>query len=49
MVQLEFELPEATYTEETVSAAYANLCGLLIEAIKELKQDVDVLKRGNRV
>lgn len=43
-------LPEAVMTmtdeQQTLSVAYGNLVGLLIEAIKELKAEVDVLKQG---
>ena len=43
-------LPEAVMTmtdeQQTLSVAYGNLVGLLIEAIKELKTEVDVLKQG---
>ena len=43
-------LPEAVKigedVDQTLSVAYGNLVGLLIEAIKELKAEVDVLKQG---
>lgn len=43
-------LPEAVMTmtdeQQTLSVAYGNLVGLLIEAIKELKAEVDALKQG---
>lgn len=41
-------LPEAVYvrddTQETLGVAYGNMMGLIIEAIKELKEDVQTLK-----
>jgi len=40
-------LPEAVVEHEgTLSLAYGNLVGLLVEAIKELKQEVEDLKSG---
>lgn len=43
-------LPEAvvegTDENKTLSVAYGNLAGLLIEAIKELKAEIDELKKG---
>lgn len=43
-------LPEAVMTmtdeQQTLSVAYGNLVGLLIEAIKGLKAEVDALKQG---
>jgi hypothetical protein len=32
--------------EETLSVAYGNMIGLLVEAIKELKAEVEELKGG---
>ena len=42
-------LPEAVgYAEDgTLTLAYGNLVGLLVEAIKELKQEIEVLKSGS--
>ena len=41
-------LPEAIGDEEgTMTLAYGNLVGLLVEAIKELKAEVEELKRGS--
>jgi hypothetical protein len=42
-------LPEAVgYAEDgTLTLAYGNMVGLLVEAIKELKQEIEVLKRGS--
>ena len=42
-------LPEAVgYTEDgTLTLAYGNLVGLLVEAIKELKGEIEDLKRGS--
>ena len=41
-------LPEAVVVgsdeNETLSVAYGNMVGLLIEAIKELKAEIDILK-----
>lgn len=40
-------LPEATGHEEGImTLAYGNLVGLLVEAIKELKEEIEELKRG---
>jgi hypothetical protein len=33
--------------ETTYSVAYGNMAGLFIEAIKELKREIEVLKTGN--
>lgn len=38
-------LPEAVSGEHTLSVAYGNMVGLLIEAIKELKTELDDLKQ----
>jgi len=41
-------LPEAVTEENgTLSVQYANMMGLMIEAIKELRAEVESLKRGN--
>ena len=37
-------LPEAVIQGEYKSVAYGNMIGLLIEAIKELNQEISVLK-----
>jgi len=37
-------LPEAVMEGENLSVAYGNLVGLLVEAIKELKQEIEILK-----
>ena len=37
-------LPEAVSGDETLSVAYGNMVGLLIEAIKDLKVEVDAIK-----
>lgn len=39
-------IPEAVHEDEYYSVAYGNLVGLLIEAIKELKEQVCSLKQG---
>ena len=38
-------LPEAVSGDETLSLAYGNLVGLLVEAIKELKQELEDIKK----
>ena len=42
-------LPEAVGCAEdgTLTLAYGNLVGLLVEAIKELKGEIEELKRGS--
>jgi len=47
--EVEAVLPEVVLTNEEgiKSVAYGNLVGLLIEAIKELKEEVETLKEGN--
>jgi hypothetical protein len=48
--QIEQVLPEvvATTEEGTKSVSYGNIVGVLIEAIKELQQEIEVLKsKGN--
>ena len=42
--ELKEVLPEAVYGEENLSVAYGNVVGLLVQAIKELKQEIEVLK-----
>jgi len=37
-------IPEVVHGDETKSVSYGNLVGLLIEAIKELKKEIDDLK-----
>ena len=44
--EIENILPEVVRTEEYKSVAYGNVVGILIEAIKELKKEVETLK-GN--
>ena len=51
---LEKVLPEAVYTssdietgEEHKAIHYGNVVGLLVEAIKELKQEIEDLKNGD--
>ena len=40
-------MPEVVHDEnEYMSVAYGNLVGVLIEAVKELKAEVDELKKG---
>jgi hypothetical protein len=44
---MEEVLPEAVHTREDgiKSVAYGNIVGVLIEAIKELKDEIEVLKK----
>ena len=45
--EIEKVLPEVVLTgEEYKSVAYGNIVGVLIEAIKELKEEIEELKRG---
>ena len=37
-------LPEVVHGDETLSVAYGNIVGVLIEAIKELKAEIEQLK-----
>jgi hypothetical protein len=45
--ELQAVLPEAVKVDENglLSVAYGNVVGLLIEAVKELKADIDSLKK----
>ena len=47
--EVEQVLPEVVTTDQDgiKSVAYGNMVGLLIEAIKELKQEIEALKNGN--
>lgn len=49
--EVEKVLPEVVQDREDgyKTVAYGNMIGLLIEAIKELKQEIEVLKNGNKV
>ena len=42
--EVEKIIPEVVHGDETKSVTYGNLVGLLIEAIKELKKEIDELK-----
>ena len=44
-------LPEVVQDREDgyKTVAYGNMIGLLVEAIKELKQEIEVLKNGNKI
>jgi hypothetical protein len=51
--EVEKVLPEVIYTttdinsdEENLAVRYENMIGLLVEAIKELKTEVEELKKG---
>lgn len=44
--ELQEVMPELVNDGEYLSVAYGNLVGVLIEAIKELKAEIDELKRG---
>ena len=44
--EIEKVIPEVVSTAEYKSVAYGNLVGLLIEAIKELKIEIDQLKEN---
>ena len=48
--EVESIIPEVVNTNEKgfKSVNYGNLVGLLIEAIKELKQEIEELKNGNK-
>lgn len=46
--EIEKVLPEVVETTEYKSVAYGNIVGLLIESIKELKTEVDDLKKQLR-
>ena len=43
--EIEKVLPEVVHDGEYKSVAYGNIVGVLIEAIKELKKEVDQLKQ----
>ena len=43
---VEKEFPELVHTDEFKSVNYNGLVGVLIEAIKELKAEVEELKKG---
>jgi hypothetical protein len=45
--EVEKVIPEVVLDGEYKSVAYGNIVGVLIEAIKELKAELDLLKRGN--
>ncbi len=49
--EVEKVLPEVVQDREDgyKTVAYGNMIGLLVEAIKELKQEIEVLKNGNKV
>ena len=42
--EVEKIIPEVVHGDEIKSVTYGNLVGLLIEAIKELKKEIDDLK-----
>ena len=44
--EIEKILPEVVLDGDYKSVAYGNIVGILIEAIKELKQELDAIKRG---
>jgi len=44
--EVEKVLPEVVHTNEYKSVAYGNMVGVLIEAIKELKTEIDTHKQG---
>ena len=44
--EVEKIIPEVVHTNEYKSVAYGNLVGVLIEAIKDLKQELDEHKEG---
>jgi hypothetical protein len=43
--EVEKIIPEVVYGDETKSVAYGNLVGLLIEAIKEQQNEIEILKK----
>jgi len=43
--EVEKIIPEVVYGDEIKSVAYANIVALLIEAIKELKEEINDLKK----
>lgn len=45
--EIEKVIPEVVHDGEYKSVAYGNLVGLLIEAIKELKEEIESLKKDN--
>jgi hypothetical protein len=44
--EVETILPEVVYGDDTKSIAYGNIIGVLVEAIKELKQEIQDLKNN---
>jgi hypothetical protein len=46
--EVEAVLPEAVHDGEFKSVAYGNMIGLIIEAIKELKEEIDSIKNANK-
>ena len=44
--EMEKILPEVVFDGEYKSVAYGNIVGILIEAIKELKNEIELLKQN---
>ena len=42
--EVEKVIPEVVHGDETKTVSYGNLVGLLIEAVKDLKKEIDELK-----